>query len=121
MTRFAPFALLATWLIGCYAPHFASPGFFCNPDDKAGCPVGQVCASGRCVDSTATVAADMSITHGFTDASMSGATDLAAGADMSVQPDLSMAACRPTGGDCTYHQDKVCCSKYCVYSTNKCK
>ena len=119
MTRIASFALLATWLTGCYAPHFASPGFFCAPGDPTGCPSGQVCTSGRCVDATATSTADLSTSSA--DAALSSSTDLASSDDLSAPPDLAVAACRPTGGDCTYHQDKLCCSSYCVYSTNKCK
>ena len=29
--------------------------------------------------------------------------------------------CVGKGGDCTYHNNSVCCSNYCVYSTNTCK
>jgi hypothetical protein len=28
--------------------------------------------------------------------------------------------CVPSGGDCTYN-DSVCCSRYCIFTTNKCK
>lgn len=121
MSRLASFALLVTWLTGCYAPHFASPGFACNPDDATGCPSGQVCVSGRCADSSATSIPDLATQPSSFDAAVSSTTDLSSSNDFSQQPDLAVAACQPTGGDCTYHQDKVCCSSYCIYSTNKCK
>lgn len=37
-----------------------------------------------------------------------------------VAADLA-PACVPTGGDCSGHNDAVCCSKYCVYATNSCR
>lgn len=40
--------------------------------------------------------------------------------DMATAP-ADMLSCLPTGGDCTGHNDAICCSKYCVYATNTCK
>ena len=56
------------------------------------------------------------------------APDLGGKGDASAPPsDLSTVAadlapaCVPTGGDCSGHNDAVCCSKYCVYATNSCR
>ena len=38
------------------------------------------------------------------------------------RPDLSQPQqCVPSGGDCTYHNNKICCSNYCIYKTNTCR
>jgi hypothetical protein len=95
-------ALLAA---GCYHPSIGSPGFFCHADDKPACPQDQVCVNGRCTDVTGPVA---------------GPEDGATASDMS-EPDLAHSSCVASGGDCTYHKDSVCCSRYCEYSTNTCK
>jgi hypothetical protein len=52
---------------------------------------------------------------------LASAHDLASANDLASAPDLAKSSCVATGGDCTYHRDAVCCSGYCVYSTNKCK
>ncbi len=37
---------------GCYNPEFASPGFYCHPEDEPACPPGQECVGGRCIGGT---------------------------------------------------------------------
>lgn len=51
-----------------------------------------------------------------TDMAQSSSTDMA----MASSTDMAMACVGP-GGDCTFHNDAVCCSNYCIYSTNKCR
>jgi hypothetical protein len=92
---------------GCYHPNIGSPGFFCHADDKPACPQDQTCVNGRCVD-----------VAGPQDGA--APRDGAAPDDLS-EPDMAHASCVASGGDCTYHKDSVCCSKYCEYSTNTCK
>jgi hypothetical protein len=41
--------------------------------------------------------------------------------DLAPQKDLAKPSCVGTGGDCTYHNNSVCCSNYCTYSTNTCR
>ncbi|MCU1279304.1 MAG: hypothetical protein JWM53_2850, partial [bacterium] len=49
--------------------------------------------------------------------------------DQSLPPsDLAIAAandlapsCVATGGNCSNHNDAICCSHYCVYATNTCR
>jgi hypothetical protein len=52
----------------------------------------------------------------------------ASSADMaSSSTDMAMAStdmamsCVATGGDCTFHNDAICCSGYCIYSSNTCR
>lgn len=113
-------------LFGCFNPHYASPGFSCSTDVSLGqgCPPGQVCVNSLCVDQ------NMSMNGKTTPDLVSSPGDLAssshdlASPDLSVAPDLAspgdLAVCLPTGGDCNYHKDSICCSGYCIYSTEKC-
>ncbi len=93
----------------------------------ARCPVGQSCVAGQCVGGDPGASNDLSVPPV---ADMAEATlDLSeAKPDLSTAPDLlsSLAldltpACVATGGDCTYHNNGICCSNYCVYKTNTCK
>jgi hypothetical protein len=34
---------------GCFKPDYASPGFYCHPEDNPACPDGQACIGGRCI------------------------------------------------------------------------
>jgi hypothetical protein len=124
---------------GCFNPQVPSGAFACDPPDHPQCPDGLTCVNKLCVDENAAVnlpsdgdlampplitpslpprpAADMS-----TPPNPSAPPDLSqASPDLSPRPDLAHPACVATGGDCTYHNDSVCCSKYCTYSTNTCK
>lgn len=93
--------------------------------DCVPCPDGFACVLGRCQDTGLAVRADLSSSPPADDLGESGSTDLATppGADlMSLPPPPDLApACVPTGGSCYFHKDAVCCSRYCVYSTNKCR
>jgi hypothetical protein len=120
-------------LAGCFSPQFGSPGFYCHEGDTPACPDGQKCINGQCYDENAAVP----IHNGGNDGSGGMSTDdmgssgwpgpdLSAG--MSPPPDLSqpspppdLRSCVGTGGDCTYHKNSVCCSNYCIYSSNTCK
>jgi hypothetical protein len=82
--------------------------------DCVPCPDGYACTLGRCQPTHAT---DQG----------TPAEDLASSSEMSLpHGDLSKPAdlappCVMTGGSCYLHRNAVCCSKYCVYSTNKCR
>ena len=120
MVRLRPLGLLLILgCVACFNPTYASPGYFCHPDDNPACPDGQTCSAGRCVDKSASLTPiDLS-----SDASESGdgsSQSDAGSKDMSHVNDLTKS-CQPKGGDCTFHDDSACCSNYCVYSTNKCK
>ena len=110
---------------GCYNPKLAPQSFYCHETDNPACPDGQSCFNGRCV----------TVVHVGTDGSASGPQDASTGAqDLSTgqnppedlsgsppAPDLAKPVCVGAGGDCTYHKDSVCCSKYCIYASNTCK
>jgi hypothetical protein len=40
---------LAALFGGCFSPDYASPGFYCHPEDNPACPDGYKCNGGRCV------------------------------------------------------------------------
>jgi hypothetical protein len=52
---------------------------------------------------------------------LSARIDLRAATDLSEPPRDLAPACVPTGGDCTYHKNSVCCSHYCIYSSETCR
>jgi hypothetical protein len=114
------------WQLGCYDPRLATPGYFCHATDVPACPDGQRCADGRCVSASAqAVPIDLGPqrldANGMNDLSQASGADLSAPAvDLSL-PAADLTSCVGKGGDCTYHKDSVCCSNYCVYSTNTCK
>ena len=111
----------------CYAPSIPNRTFSCLPTDSPACPEGFRCIDGYCDNGTGVK--DSSTDAKLIDGAVQNQNDLAAtAADLSSSPDLKSVApvdlapqCVAKGGDCTYHQDSVCCSQYCVYSTNKCK
>jgi hypothetical protein len=112
-------------LAGCYDPKLGAPGFFCHATDNPACPDGQTCVEGRCINTGSQITpADFAaaVDHGA-DSSTNESGDMRSGStDLSSPPrDLSQSSCVATGGDCTYHKNSVCCSNYCVYSTNTCK
>jgi len=112
---------------GCFNPQIQSGDFACDPPDHPQCPQGFTCVNKLCLADSEAVNVPLD--------DLSYAGDLATPplitpsmppksvADMGVaaRPDLAQPMCVATGGDCTYHQDAVCCSSYCIYSTNKCK
>jgi hypothetical protein len=105
----------------CYRPKLANPSFFCRATDNPACPDGQLCVDGRCIE-PGTMPELGAVDGPVRDQSLA---DLAS-SDMSVPPDSSappdlMPACVATGGSCYPRRDAVCCSRYCIYSTNKCR
>lgn len=103
--------LFALALAACYRPNIPGESFYCHPLDNPACPDGETCFNGRCV-------------------SFIGFDGGGGGGDMSLPPmpdqgmgarDMKGSSCMPTGGDCTYHNNKACCSNYCEYATNTCR
>lgn len=99
----------------------AAAGCDCVP-----CPDGYACILGRCQQTGSVGAAadllppaeeDMRSSSGSPEMSQPPAADMM----MSLPPPDLAPACVPTGGSCYYHKDAVCCSHYCVFSTNKCR
>jgi hypothetical protein len=135
--------LFSCLLAGCYSPKLGSPGFYCHPEDVPACPDGQTCIDGRCYTSGSGPVGGGVGSGGSEDLGANGKPhdqgtpgspqpDLAQSSlpdlkspppdlTTSTTPDLASGSCVPTGGDCTYHNNGVCCSKYCVYKTNTCK
>ena len=125
--------LLVVCLAGCFSPELGSPSFYCHEEDTPACPDGQKCVGGRCYAQNADV--NGNVGGSSDDAGVpddlamggwgGGAGDLASPlaphdlATPSSPPDL--LSCVGTGGDCTYHNNKVCCSSYCIYASNTCK
>jgi hypothetical protein len=115
-------------LASCYRPKLGNPGFFCRATDTPPCPEPQQCVAGRCVDPQVTFSGDGAAGDDLSTGADAGpqSSDLAGSdfaisvTDLSAPPDLT-PACLPAGGDCNYHNDKACCSKYCIYATEKCK
>jgi hypothetical protein len=97
--------LALLFLSACYNPQILNRGYRCNPDDTPACPVGFQCIDGYCDDGSG----------------RSVAPDLASPADLAPPPPDLARSCVGSGGDCRYHRDSVCCSKYCVYRTNTCQ
>jgi hypothetical protein len=126
------------FVAACYSPHFGNPGFFCHPEDVPACPDGQQCVDGRCM-AGGTVPVDLGVGGvgggGSGDSgapmSMPDLSHPSGPVDMKTPKDFSMPSgggdmasgggCVGTGGDCTYHNNAVCCSNYCIYSSNTCK
>jgi hypothetical protein len=119
---------------GCFNPQVQSGDFACNPPEHPECPQGFTCVNNLCIEDSEAAnlpVADLSDQRDLArpplvNPSMPPKTvvDLGAPADLSplaARPDLAQPMCVATGGDCTYHNDAVCCSSYCIYSTNKCK
>ncbi len=119
--------ILVLVVSGCYSPKLGSPSFFCHPNDNPACPDGQKCVAGRCVNDSVVVAADFGsapLDAGSGEDMNPGNTpspDFSMPVDFSTQPDFAKPSCVATGGDCTYHNNAVCCSNYCIYSSNTCK
>jgi hypothetical protein len=44
---------------GCFSPDYATPGFYCHPEDSPACPDGQQCVNGRCIGGTGSSNFDM--------------------------------------------------------------
>jgi len=111
--------LILLALGACYRPNLASESFYCHANDNPACPDGQSCVSGRCVSPR-----DGGGEDGAMDLSSAASQDLSmpgSTPDMSKTHDMASGGCVGTGGDCTYHNNSVCCSNYCVYSSNTCK
>lgn len=123
---------------GCYAPKVKNRGFSCVATQADACPAGFACINGLCDDGSGGAppapVADMAQGNGGGGGGGGGgdgSNDMAhATHDMSMPPpvDMSMPAppdmassCVAKGGDCTYHNDSICCSKYCIYSSNTCR
>lgn len=105
-------SLALAWLAG---------GCDCVP-----CPGGYACVLGRCQPSGIAPPADLATEATPDDLAippMSTDLSVTAGADLSTSlppPDLA-PACVPKGGSCYFHKDAVCCSRYCIYSSNTCR
>ncbi len=132
--------LVVILFAGCYHPDLGSPSFFCHEDDHPACPDGQLCIDGRCAyraspDSEAAppdLAVDMAMLqsppdlsyhHSSKDFSGSSSKDFSGSSthDLTAAQLPDGASCVPTGGDCTYHNDSICCSKYCIYASETCQ
>jgi hypothetical protein len=132
---------------GCFDPKIQSGAFTCHPPDHPQCPDGQQCVGGYCVQPGSTVPTpsenDLAAAATEPDLAPVGPTtptmdlrqpppaaDLSAAAapdlsrqhpDLSIAHDMATPTCVGPRGDCTYHQNSVCCSNYCIYSTNTCR
>lgn len=113
---------------GCYRPKLAGESFYCHPTDNPACPDGQTCVGGRCVSpglegDGGLLPVDLSpppVDDGSMSTPMPDLTMPASMPDLSTPPDLKMS-CVPSGGNCNYHNDAICCNKYCNYSSETCK
>jgi hypothetical protein len=114
-------------VVGCYDPRLATPGYFCHSTDVPACPDGQRCADGRCVSGSAQAVVPIDLgperldATGMIDLSQMSVADLSSPPVDLALPAADLTSCVAKGGDCTYHKDSVCCSNYCIYSTNTCK
>src|SRR5581483_4664939 len=114
-SRIVRWLLLVVCLAGCFSPELGSPSFYCHEEDTPACPDGQKCVGGRCYAQNADVNGNV----GGSSDDAGVPDDLAMGGWGGGAPDL--LSCVGTGGDCTYHNNKVCCSSYCIYASNTCK
>jgi hypothetical protein len=137
--RFAVALLAFATLPACYDPQVKDRGYLCNAQDPSPCPDGYQCVNGFC-DNGSSRTTTQGVADGSTGDSATRPPDLAGQTPVS-NPDLSSPdptpdlspmptpgpdmtpapSCVPTGGDCTYHNDAICCSSYCIYKTNTCK
>ena len=107
--------VLVVCLGGCYRPNFGSPSFYCHEEDVPACPDGQKCVDGRCSDPSALASSAPDAASGWSD--NDGGTT--APADLASEPPPDLLMCVANGGHCG-HQDSVCCSKWCDYTTGNC-
>jgi hypothetical protein len=113
---------------GCFRPKLAGESFYCHQNDNPACPDGQTCVDGRCVSpglegDGGLEPVDLLPPGAPDDGAISmPPSDLSTPQsmpDLSKPPDLSM--CVGPGGSCNYHNNAICCSGYCIYSSETCK
>jgi hypothetical protein len=127
-------ALVVSLASSCFNPHLKNRSFACSLDDVPACPEGFTCIDGLCDDGSGglrVIGDDLADLAGSTPADLGTVTppsppDFSTPPppppDFSIEPDLSQPQqCVPSGGDCTYHNNKICCSNYCIYKTNTCR
>lgn len=128
--------LVAVLAASCYSPQIQNRGYACHATDVPACPDGFTCINGYCDNgSGGPPAPDLAMALDLASPAPSlppddlstAPNDLApAPHDLESLPhDLAsakpdMTTCVANGGSCNYHKDSVCCSGYCVYSTEKC-
>jgi hypothetical protein len=127
-------------LSGCFDPQIKQGGFTCHPPDHPQCPSGFQCVNGLCVQGQGSlpvqpqVESDLAVAEDLQpsplplpappDLARPAMPDLTAPPEDLARPhhaDMAQPTCVATGGDCTYHKNSVCCSNYCIYSSNTCK
>ncbi len=101
----------------------------CGGSGLSVCPQQQPCVhfvgpsngtggNGTSDDAGGDTIADMA--HASPDLGVKSGDMSAAPSDLATAP-ADLLACVATGGNCSNHNDAVCCSHYCVYATNTCR